>query len=263
MADARDIRLIVEIKNKEPLELLELTKSLVALAHQFNGYAAENGTAKEEREAKLYVKEIRSGSVILELIEIATVGVIPFIENVNTIVGFAEYISTAYNFFLGKKKDKQKDFDISDCKELSQIVNPVASDNGSQLNISTTINGDVNLYLSLSSLEANAVQNVLEKEARQMKVPEASDSLHTKVVLSWYQARSDVKSETGNKGVIEEISTKPVNIIFENEDIKSKILLGDANPLHTAYVVDVKPQTVSGKVVAYKVTAFHESISID
>lgn len=33
-----DIRLIIEIKNKQPLELMELTKSLIALGSQFNSY---------------------------------------------------------------------------------------------------------------------------------------------------------------------------------------------------------------------------------
>ena len=89
----KDIRLIIEINNKQPLELLDLTKSLVALASQFNSYVSKNGDSKENREAKLYVKEIRSGSVILELIELATIGVIPFLENVNTVIGFADYIS--------------------------------------------------------------------------------------------------------------------------------------------------------------------------
>lgn len=83
----KDIRLIIEINNKQPLELLDLTKSLVALASQFNSYVSKNGDSKENREAKLYVKEIRSGSVILELIELATIGVIPFLENVNTVIG--------------------------------------------------------------------------------------------------------------------------------------------------------------------------------
>ena len=41
--------------------------------------------------------------MILDLIEIATVGALPFIENINTIVGFAEYLKTGFKYFIGNK----------------------------------------------------------------------------------------------------------------------------------------------------------------
>jgi len=261
MPDANDIRLIIEIKNKQPLELLDLTRSLVSVASQFNSYVERYGDSKENREAKLYVKEIRSGSVILELIEMATVGVLPFIENMSTVVGFAKHVKTAYDFFLGKS-DKKPDMNVADYKELSQIVNPIANDNGSQLNISTTINGNVELHLHLSSLESNAIQNVFQKELKQLKAPEVADDIQTNVLLTWYQARNDMKSSIGNKGTIESLSSKPMNIVFDNDSLKEKMLHGD-NPFTTVFVVDVKMQYVNGKLVAYKVVNLHDTFEIE
>jgi len=261
MSEAKDIRFIIEIKNKHPLELLDLTKSLVSIASQFNSYVVKNGDSKENREAKLYVKEIRSGSVILELVELATIGVLPFIENMNTVVGFAKHIKSAYDFFLGKS-DKKPDLDASDYKDLSQIINPIANDNGSQLNMSTTINGNVELHVHLSSIESNAIQNVFQKELKQIKVPEVADDTETNVLLTWYQARNDMKSSGGNKGTIESLSNKPMNIVFDNDDLKEKILLGE-NPFTTVFVVDVKMQNVNGKLAAYKVVKLHDSFDIE
>lgn len=263
MSEAKDIRLIIEIKNEQPLELLDLTKSLVSWANQFNGYASKFGDSKENREAKLYVKEIRSGSVILELIEMATVGVLPFLENINTIVGFAEYVKKAYNFFLGKEKEPPSDFTTNDFKELSQIINPIATDNGSQLNVSTTINGNVELHFHINSLEANAAQNKIDKEIKQLKAPEIIDDVKTKVLLTWYQARSDVKAKSGNKGLIEDLYDKPMNVVFDDEGLKEKMLHGELNPFNTVYVVDVKLQHVQGKLAAYKVVMLHETFEIE
>lgn len=261
--EAKDIRLIIEIKNEQPLELMDLTKSFVSIANQFNGYAAKFGDSKENREAKLYVKEIRSGSVIMELIELATIGVLPFLENINTIVGFADYVKRSYNFLLGKSKEKPTEFTNNDYKDLSQIVNPIANDNGSQLNVATTINGNVEYHFHINSLEANAVQNKIEKETKLLNLPELSDEIKTKVLLTWYQARNDMKSEVGNKGIIDELSKKPLNIVFEDDAIKDKMLHGD-NPFTTVFVVDVKLQSVAGgKIVSYKVVKLHETFELD
>ncbi len=259
--EVKDIRLIIEIQNKQPLELLDLTKSFVSLASQFNNYVGKNGDSKENREAKLYVKEIRSGSVILELIELATIGVLPFLENVNTIVGFADYMKTAYNFFIGKSEVKP-DLEASDYKELAQIINPVANDNGSQINISTAVNGNLELHVHLTSLESNAIQNVFQKELKQLKVPELNDETETSVLLTWYQARNDMKSSIGNKGTIESLSKKPMNITFDDDTLKDTMLHGE-NPFTTVFVVDVKLQNVGGKLVAYKVVKLHETFEIE
>ncbi len=260
--EVKDIRLIIEIKNEQPLELMDLTKSFVSIANQFNNYAAKFGDSKENREAKLFVKEIRSGSVIMELIEMATIGVLPFLENINTIVGFADYVKNAYNFLLGRSKEKPTEFTNNDYKDLSQIVNPIANDNGSQLNVATTINGNVEYHFHIDSLEANAVQNKIDKEIKQLRLPELIDDVKTKVLLTWYQARNDMKSSVGNKGTIEELSDKPMNIVFEDDDLKEKILHGE-NPFTTVFVVDVKLQNVNGKLAAFKIVKLHETFELN
>ena len=258
---ATDIRLVIHIENKRPIELMDLTKSLVSLASQFNDYVRKT-TNIENREAKLYVKEIKSGSVILDLIEIATVGALPFIENINTIIGFAEYLKTGFDSFLRKNKEEYPYFSTKDCTEFSQIVNPIAKDNGSQLNISTTVNGNVTNVLVMSSLEANAIQNIIKNEVKQILMHE-SQGEHEKVVMYFDTTKSNIKADTGNKAIIETIDKKSAKVIFDTEELKEQILKGDENPLTTGYVVDVKVQTVKDKLAAYKVMKLHESFPLE
>ncbi len=254
-----DITLRIEIKNQKPLELLELTKSLISLANQFNSYVTEHGQTKNDREAKLYVKEIKSGSVIMELVEFASKTAIPFAENVSTIVGFAGHLKKVYNFFLGKEKELPNTFNQSDYKDLSQIVNPIANDNAAQLNVSTTVNGDLNLYLTLNSTESNAVQHIIEKKSKELKLPSTISATNNKVLLTLYQMRTDIKAKAGNKGIIEDIHDKPLNLIFDDESINQSMLHGDFNPNDKIFVVDVIVQTSGGKPAAYKITQFHEA----
>ena len=42
-AEIQDVVLNIEIKNNKPLELTELTKSLISLSNQYNKYAENNG----------------------------------------------------------------------------------------------------------------------------------------------------------------------------------------------------------------------------
>lgn len=261
----KDIKLVIEINNKKPIELEDLTKSLISFANEFENYIAEHGQRKEDREAKLYVKEIRTGSVILELVEFASKTAIPFLENASTIIGFAGHLKDAYNFLMGKSTEKEPpiEFTNTEYKDLSQIVNPVANDNGSQINISATVNNHIENQIVINSLEANALQNIIEKALQQNKVPALEDDTKRKVLLKWWQMRSDVKAKAGNKGIIDELSNKPMNIIFEDEKLNEEMLHGDYNPNEVAYVVDVKLQTVGGKLVAYKVVRFHEVIDLN
>lgn len=261
MTQAQDIRLVIKIENNRPIELLDLTKSLVSFASQFDSYVVKNADSKENREAKLYIKEIKSGSVILELIELATVGMIPFIENTNTIIGFAEYCKKAFSFFL-KNEGEKPDLKPTDYKEFSTILNPISKDNGSQFNLSTTINGNVELHINLNSTETNALQNIFKKELEQLKIPEQLDDIKPSVLMTWFQARNDLKSTIGNKGVIEEISKKSLNITFESDEIKEKMLHSDINPFNTVYVVDVKIQTIQDKPAAYKIVKLHNYFDI-
>lgn len=260
----KDIKLVIEILNKKPVELEDLTKSLVAFANQFENYVSEHGQRKEDREAKLYVKEIRTGSIILELIEFASKTAIPFLENASTIIGFAGHLKDAYNFIMGKY-DKEKPIEITNTeyKDLSQIVNPVANDNGSQINISATVNNHIENQIIINSLEANALQNIIEKAVQQNKTLALEDDVKRKVLLKWWQTRTDVKAKAGNKGIIDEFSTKPINITFEDEKLNEEMLHGEYNPNEVAYVVDVKLQTVGGKLAAYKVVKFHEVIDLN
>jgi hypothetical protein len=257
-----DIRLVIKIENNNPIELIDLTKSLVALANQFDSFISKHADSKENREAKLYVKEIKSGSVIFELIEIATIGVIAFIENTNTIIEFGKFFKKTIDYFL-KNEGEKPDLLPNDYKEFSTILNPVSKDNGSQFNLSTTVNGNVEMHFHVNSTETNAIQNLIKNELDKLKEPEIPENPKERVLLVWYQARTDIKSKVGNKGIIEEISKKPLNITFENEALKEELIHGDINPFRTAYIVDVKVMTVQEKPTVYKILKLHEHFDLE
>lgn len=253
----QDIRLHIHIEDTQPMELLDLTGSLVALNNQYVAYLKKHPEQNINSDAKLYVKEIRHGCVIVELIDTLAVAALPFIENANSIIGFVGYCKDAISYFLGKSSDNPG-LTISDCRDFGNIVNPIAADNGAVINIGTYINGDINIGLKADSVESNAIQNAVRKEIEKLSAREQTD-IHKNVLMTWQQASSDIKNNAKNRGVIDSIfPSHAMKVLFDDEDIKRVMLYGEDNPLTSVYVVDVKVETSQNKPVAYRIVKFHE-----
>ena len=157
-----EYKLTIEIKNTKPVELIDLTDSLLSLADEYKRFLVSQAGPVLSEEIKLYVKEIKTGSIITDIIAIAP-GALPFAEYAMTLIDFSGYIQKAVKFFLGDKEEDPK-LDKRSYENLSRFLEPVAKDNASQLNCHTTINGDVNLVLNVGSIEANALQNTFRKK---------------------------------------------------------------------------------------------------
>lgn len=261
-AEIKDVVLNIEIKNNEPLELTELTKSLIAVSNQYNKHSEKNGFSESERNVKLYVKKIETGSVLLDLVEFGSVAVIPFMEGTNTIVGFAQFLKDSVNYFL-KKEGEKPELSIQDCKEISQIVNPIANDNSSQFNINVTINGEVTNYINLDSKSSNALQNILKQEIKEKQELKNGDIIENALMV-FSQTKNQVSGKGGNKVVIDDaIPNKAINVIIPDKKMKKEMIKGDYNPNNFAFQVDVKIKTSDSKIIAYEVLKFHEKFPLE
>lgn len=248
----------ITINNRNPIELLDLTKSLAAFSNQFQKFITKSEKPVIGGEAVLYVHEIKTGSIIVQLQELFTQSVLPFAENTTIMLDFALYLKMGINYFL-KKEPTTYPMSVEEYKDFSAIVEPIAKDNASQLNISTVVNGNVELHFHINSTESNAVQNIIKHEMKALRMPvEDGEGILKRQTLTFYQARNDPKSKQGNKGTIEDITDKHLNISFTSDEIMTEMLHGETNPLDTAYVVDVSIENIKGKPAIYKIHKFHE-----
>lgn len=246
--------LSIELNNKKPVELTDLTESLLSLSIEYRRFVARRTDVFAENEAKLYIKEIRSGSIIADLIAPAVPLVAPLLEHRESIAEYAKWLKGIFDFYKGSFSEKPK-LDKTSYQNLSTFLQPVAKDNGAQLNINNTVHGGQVVNISFTSMEANAIQNLIRNDILQLKEPIAR--AHEKVVLYWYQAKNDPQSSTGDKGVIESISPLPVKVVFIDDSLKLQLLYKDENPFKSAYIVDVVVETIENKPVLYKVSGFH------
>ena len=257
----QDTFLRIEIKNREPVELLDLTASMQALGQQFIRYAFDTGVHARESDVRLYIQEIRSGSILADLVSIAQQGSF-ILSDLQLLGGFAKSLKESYDYFAGASSIDPPLLKHSDLRQISKIIEPVAKDNGSQYNFNVNDHGKVVLQFGYNSLEANAIQNRISREIS-LSPGNATETVFERETLYFRQARDDVKSQTGDKGIIERFSTRPVKLLFASENIKNDILNLKDNIFHKAFIVDGKVHIAEGKPVAYTIYKIHEIVDRD
>ncbi len=248
-------KLIVEYKNKNPMELIDLATSMSSISREFS-----KRFHAESYGAKLYVREVRNGSTIIELVPVV-IGQLPIlIEHYKTIITFVEQTIIVVNWLLGKE-DKPEHITREGLNNITNIVEPIAKDVGSQINIgSYNDNSRIN-NITINYTESNAIQNRATKELEILKEPIVG--LHEKVLLHWVQAKNDIKSNAGDKAKIESITNKSVKAIFDKKDLKQTMLYDEPHPFSKAYLVDVKVETINNNPTVYKIIKLHEIIDVE
>lgn len=262
--ESRETALLVHIEHSKPIELKDFTTSLEALRGLFCDFAAKNGQSKEQTQAKLYVEKIENGCIDIFLCEAVSAGLLPFIENINIILDFSLYIKTVMEYFLLRKGEKPK-LDLQEAKNFRDLLEISANDNKGEMSIGAVVKTDTgNVYNNcvFNFQGSNSSQNQIEKDIEEMKSAQPSGNVFKRQLMTIYQIRGDMSSNTGNKAVIDAISPKKLNVVFETDELKRKILNSEENPIRKAYLVDVVLMTVEGRQTAYKVTALHDVIDL-
>jgi hypothetical protein len=252
-----DTVLRIELKNEAPVDLADYAAALSAVADEYRGFVIEECPEVVSTSFRLYVKEMKSGSTIADLVAMAPLA-LPFIENANTVISFAEYLKRAITALLHRQ---ERTLSPRTLGNLTTIVEPVAKDNASQLNMQTVIqNQTINNYITVNSVEANAIQNAARLELEKTEAPITGS--HSKVVLYLHQARNDPRSHSGDRARIDSLFPNPIKVIFGEDALKAAIVGADDNPFKSAYLVDVDVETVRGRPILYKVTALHERLDL-
>lgn len=257
-----DAVLRVEIKNSKPVDLIDLTTSLMALAQSFKDFATANSGDPLPDNMRLYVKEMKSGSVIAELVTL-TEQAQWITENIEVLAGFVGNLNDLMTFFMGKVDAPAQRPTKRQAEQIIGIAEPIAKDSAAQMNVQVMDGGVVNLHqtIHITSLDANAMQNGA-KRFLGPALPASYVAADQIMVLE--QVKNVANAKTGDRGVIEAITSRPVKLRFLTEEGKRKVLeLDHLNPLQCAFLVDVDVRSVEGKPVLYQVIDVKDIIPKD
>lgn len=250
---ASDSTLTITLKNQRPVELLDLTASLHALGEQYGEFVHSRGYDPLADNVRLYVTELRTGSIIAELKAMAEQSSL-VLKHAEVFVAFLANFNDIINFFLAMSRPATRPVSRGDAEQVAQILEPVAKDQGSQLFLE--VKGDVTINYHYTSDQAGIAQNNIR---RYLGSPATESGPFTKEVMTLHQIRGDT-SKVGDRGVIERFGKRPVKLEFMNEEAKRAVLDRDENPFRLAFIVDGLVSTADGKPALYKIYTVHEAI---
>lgn len=259
--------LSVTLDLADPVEISDFAALFAGIGSQFDRYLAE-AHPKLKGQAQMYVKEVRKGSIIADLVP-SIPDMIGFMDNVLIVGGFGALFSERIrrlisgHFILHSGK--------SDITELGKTLRAISKDNTGDMTIESVEleNGVWNrrILLKFTAPEARKADATLEAQKRELDKIERAD--FTRVLMTFERSRksdTDPNKPTGELVVIEASDPKPKALIYASEmaerQIKSEIRDADDNIYKKGFIVDANVQIRLGRVVGYAVTNIHQVIDL-
>jgi hypothetical protein len=135
------------LQNSKPVDLLDLTSSLASFGEAYRDYVARFGYDVEPGNVRLFVREIRTGSIIADLASMADQASW-VLSHFDATVGFMSHFNQILHYFLLLPPAPEP----PSKREASQaiaVMEPVAKDGGA--NLFLNVSGDVHIHHHYSS----------------------------------------------------------------------------------------------------------------
>ena len=258
-----ETKLQVYIKYSNRIELSHYINSLNSLNTEYYEYLRHSKNHLHPDDIRLYVNEIKTGSIITDLIAYSPT-LLAFAEHANTVIDFTKHLYDNINLLKNRSAKQIAEENIIKSNSLSNIqglIEPILNDNEGQIAFSGLTFGDnCNVTFSINSTDAQEIYEKAQKVKDFKSTPDIN--FHEKVLLVFTQTNASTKNTNNDKGVIESISKNTVKIRFANDELK-KTMLHDQHPYGVVFVVDIEIQTIHDKPFIYKILKLHECLGID
>lgn len=250
---------------KEPIEIEEFAKVFAGLGGMFDDYLKQEHPEMRGT-ANLFVREVRDGSIVADLVP-SIPDMIGYMDNVLIVLGFGSLFSKRVRGFItGSWMEKASK---SQLNHVTNVLTAVATDPNGSARIETVAyreNGEEReLIANFTSQEARAAVQVIEDQKRSLDAKEGYDE--PMALLTFERPAKSVAGvgkRTGEKAVIEKISTKPLPVIYASDMAQKSIksAFQSENVFKQGFVVDVNVERRNGKPIAYRIMNLHQTIDL-
>lgn len=263
---------ILNLDTREPIELGDFVGAFVALGNDYERFLSERGVP-DPTEAKIFVKEVRRGSIEAELIPWLSLCA-PFIADIEKILLVEDFVRRWGGRLqtLLSGSTSQLPETTGELRDWARMVEAVANDPDGKATISAAFfeNGEKKIRASVQFDTREARQAVALIEQRRREIERTPALPHERVLMVF--TRSDVNDanlhkRSGERVKIEALQERPLALIYGSqmaeERIKHEIREADDNIYKKGFVVDVIVQMRNGKPVAYSVTDVHQVVDLE
>jgi len=264
--------LILTIETDAPIELGDFVAAFVGLGSQFEAfYDAQHPTSR--RDAKFYVKEVRAGSIVAELVPYilpaapilaATAAVV---KNAEDLLKFVEtYGGKLARYF--KKGGRDEDATKGDIADYLKTVAAVARDTDASMSMAVWQEGEKRVEFQFTTPEARAAEHNLAEHRAELE--RTTDADHKRVLMTFTRTNvghAKAGQRSGERVRIEAIHKADLPIVYASnlaeERIRHEIAEADENVYKKAFDVDVNVEERNGRPIAYRIVQVHQVIDID
>jgi hypothetical protein len=278
-----DARLEVNFGVDHPVELVQLTLALQGMARDYRRYAndtiRENGGKVSDEDIRLYVTEVRSGSIIAELASAAQVmgAFLPLVDVNPLFSGYVQFFGQSVEYFRTlANRTGLRAGDITATKAAAQAVHDVmavaAAQPGGMFKLTAKIGAneaDGSQFAAQITISSEQAAEAQRGALIAQKVLDYRGDAEFPNVLLYFQRTSTGSAKadgrTDDKAIINSISAKPLPVHFASaldsarvNDMKSD---PKQNPFKAAFRVDVNVETDRNQIPRfYRVLHIHEVI---
>lgn len=251
----------------DPVEISDFAALFAGLGGQFDKYLKDEHP-EVAGSARLYVKEVRHGSIVADLFALMR-DYIGYMDEGLIVLSFASLFSKRVRTWIsGQHVPNMSKSELRDANDtLRAIAN--AKSGKAVLKSYKQTNGiwSSTVEAEFTANEARAALVTVEGQVRALDKVEGAD--HERVLMIFTRPDSGdahVGKSTGERVVIEQVSTKKLPLIYASDlagqEIKHELRDADQNIFKRGFVVDVNVAKRNGKAIAYSVTALHQIIDL-
>lgn len=252
----------IKYESEEALPVFVLGKAFTAIGEDFQNFARQTTSRIEglsERDSEfllpvLVINHADEGSLTVWL-SVQYAQIKGWIAPFSIAIGYVKRLQGMLDYFTGKSKDKPQ-LTLKELQTALPLILPNVSGFGSPLLIEAK-QGDDYLRVAYGKEALRAADNRIKSEIVARESASASN-IHSKVLFYWYRATFDPNNRSGERGIIEEISKKPIRTYIDDPAIKSKMLEGAL--ADRSYLVTVRVSTKQDSPQLYHILDLHDVV---
>ena len=261
----------LKLEVNSPIEVGDFVSAFTSIAAEYNRFARAS-QPEADRDATLYVSEVRKGSIIAHLIPWLPLlsGSMEGMSAILTVEDFVRRYGSRLSAYL-KPGGRVEDATRAELKDFGEQVAAIAAIPGSNLELAAIEikNGihEAKAAFKFDTGEARQIQERVSEHRRELEHTERVD--HERVLRVFTQ--TNVKTpplgkRSGDLVSIEAIAQTSRPLIYASElaeqRIKHEIVQASDNVYKKGFVVDVNVEERGGKPIAYRVTNMHQVIDL-
>lgn len=248
--------IILNIQTKRPIELDDFVSAFSSISSQYEKFVRAQ-YPELSGDAKIFVREVRAGSIEADLIPWAMQGLSAVVNVIEQIQIVEKFVKT-YGAVLGKYLHGSKEADATrtDLKDFMGSVSAIANDPNGRSTLQAVAYEDgkkkIRAVLVFDTVQAREAQKQIEDQ--KLLLESATSADHQRVLMTFKQSNvkdSVMGKRTGERVAIEDISPRDLPLIYASElaeqRIKHEVREADENVYKKAFIVDVNVQLVGGR----------------